>query len=233
MNDLTHCPDLTTLANEINEEHQQFEQLLRQSLDRARRAGELLLKAKAALPDGQWLPWLKANIQATPRTAQRYMRIANAWGILESRCDTVSQLSMRDAITLLTESRNTIAPTVAVQDSDKDGEDLDVEPQEDWDEPVAVAHYYEAGLLDDASLIALLKVRDDYGPQVLHRFGDLDALVHPAVTAEDAWQLCNAMRPLDHPTLWPRCGDKLYMTPHGEIVLEGLSPRGCSRPAPQ
>jgi hypothetical protein len=40
-------------------------------------AGDLLLKAKAKLPHGQWLAWLAENVTRFPgRTARRYVSIA-------------------------------------------------------------------------------------------------------------------------------------------------------------
>jgi hypothetical protein len=39
--------------------------------------GKLLLEAKAKVPHGQWLPWLRANVAFGERSAQGYMRIAS------------------------------------------------------------------------------------------------------------------------------------------------------------
>ena len=42
----------------------------------ARRAGELLLKIKAVLPHGEFLPWLENHVAVSARQAQRYMAVA-------------------------------------------------------------------------------------------------------------------------------------------------------------
>ena len=74
-------------AAEINLLHEQAKQnskLSRQALDAALvaawRAGHLLLAEKARvrrkMGRGAWLSWLEANFRGTPRTAQRYMKLA-------------------------------------------------------------------------------------------------------------------------------------------------------------
>lgn len=42
-----------------------------------RKAGELLIKQKALLPHGAWLPWLQANVKCSISQAQRYMEMVN------------------------------------------------------------------------------------------------------------------------------------------------------------
>jgi hypothetical protein len=92
---------LAELAGRINAEHQQVETALRAGLEHARAAGELLLQAKAQCGHGRWLEWLKANVAFTDRTARRYMTIASRWEELTGKSDTVSDLSCRDALQLL------------------------------------------------------------------------------------------------------------------------------------
>jgi hypothetical protein len=64
------------LATRINETHALAIQHAGQALIFAIRCGELLLKAKASIPHGQWLPWLRANVEFSERSAQGYMRVA-------------------------------------------------------------------------------------------------------------------------------------------------------------
>jgi hypothetical protein len=71
---------LAELAAQINAEHGLAETAIREGLSHARQAGMRLLQGKARIPHGNWLPWLKANCrQGNPRTAQRYMRLAEHW----------------------------------------------------------------------------------------------------------------------------------------------------------
>ncbi|MDQ6834487.1 MAG: DUF3102 domain-containing protein [Chloroflexota bacterium] len=42
--------------------------------------GQQLLAAKARLPHGQWLPWLRAEFALSERSAQSFMRVAERFG---------------------------------------------------------------------------------------------------------------------------------------------------------
>ncbi|MHC4538305.1 MAG: DUF3102 domain-containing protein [Planctomycetota bacterium] len=59
--------------NEILTLHNELSGLLKTSLHKAMRIGELLTQQKASLQHGQWLPWLEKNIPIKERTVQRYM----------------------------------------------------------------------------------------------------------------------------------------------------------------
>jgi hypothetical protein len=67
---------LTDLAARIKAEHEACISALQRGLEHAVAAGELLLEAKALIPHGQWLPWLREHAYIPERTAQRYMKIA-------------------------------------------------------------------------------------------------------------------------------------------------------------
>jgi hypothetical protein len=45
-------------------------------IEHYRRAGEMLIEAKAQVEHGQWLGWLEANFHLSINTAQDYMRLA-------------------------------------------------------------------------------------------------------------------------------------------------------------
>jgi hypothetical protein len=92
---------LHQLAERINAEHNAAIGAARETMDHARRAGELLLEAKRQTERGQWLAWLGANFEFTPRTAQGYMRIAAHWSDLQAKSETVSHLGLREALALL------------------------------------------------------------------------------------------------------------------------------------
>jgi hypothetical protein len=68
--------DLETLAERINREHAECAKAMRAGLHHALEAGRLLLEAKAGLPHGAWLPWLRENCTVPERTVQLYMRLA-------------------------------------------------------------------------------------------------------------------------------------------------------------
>lgn len=59
--------------------------------------GRRLIEAKEQLPRGQWQKWLAEKVEFTERTAQRFMRIAEAY----KDADTVSVLGTRKALALL------------------------------------------------------------------------------------------------------------------------------------
>ena len=63
----------------------------------ALRCGNLLIKAKATVPHGHWLPWLRKNIAFSDRTAQGYTRIAQRFSRLQMR-GSVADLSVRGAL---------------------------------------------------------------------------------------------------------------------------------------
>jgi hypothetical protein len=217
--DLMPRPDLADLATRINHEHQQAEQALRSGLEHARAAGVLLLEAKGKVAHGQWLAWLEANVTFTPRAAQGYMRVAREWGRLEAKAKHVSHLTYREALAALAQPSED-----DTDDIGDDGDEPDVpgpkrQPVSLSDLPPALAFFREKELLSDEALAELLTLQDDYGPEVVHRFHDLDALTAP-LTTEDAWGVFNVMRPLDHPTLWP-----IEMRPgteRAEAVAEAL-----------
>src|SRR4051812_39670335 len=70
---------LTTLASEINAQHEQAETASRDALAHAKHAGELLIKAKARIAHGNFLPWVRSHFAGTPRTAQHYMKVVKHW----------------------------------------------------------------------------------------------------------------------------------------------------------
>lgn len=95
---------LPTLAVGIREEHEAAVSAARSALDHARKAGELLIQAKAQLAHGEWTPWLGANFPASPRTARLYMRVAERWPELAAT-QNGNALPIREAAKLLAESK--------------------------------------------------------------------------------------------------------------------------------
>jgi len=73
-------------AAQIREHHLLAHQHKDKAIDHARQAGEILLRVKASLAHGEWLPWLQANVPFTARTAQSYMAVAAP----RPKCETLS-----------------------------------------------------------------------------------------------------------------------------------------------
>ena len=119
-----NLPALDALADRINAEHQAFHSAMQKGLEHALEAGRLLLEAKAGLAHGEWLPWLKKNCPGiSERSTQRYMRLADNRGALESA--TVADLTMRAAEEALTTPRGA------------EGDFTHVAPRLSWSERMA------------------------------------------------------------------------------------------------
>jgi Protein of unknown function (DUF3102) len=61
-------------VEEINQLHADICLAARGTIEAAIRIGELLTEERKALKYGEWLKWLKGNIQFSQRTAYRYVR---------------------------------------------------------------------------------------------------------------------------------------------------------------
>jgi len=98
----TTTTDLPTLASWINNSHARVTATNRSYLTFARECGDWLKQAKTTVPRGQWLAWIKANLEFTPRMAQYYVTIADEWETISRQCETVSHLTLRQAVKLVT-----------------------------------------------------------------------------------------------------------------------------------
>ena len=117
---------LPGLAAAIEREHEAASAAARRQLQHALECGRLLLRAKALLPHGDWLPWLAGNCTLKPRTAQAYMRLARELPKLaEANAQRVADLSVRDAIAALatTSRQMTTLPEPAVAQVLRQAED--------------------------------------------------------------------------------------------------------------
>jgi hypothetical protein len=68
---------------------------MRQAVEHAIAAGELLIEAKKQVKHGEWQTWLMANCDISERTVQAYMKLARA--PLEKR-NAVADLPLREAL---------------------------------------------------------------------------------------------------------------------------------------
>jgi Protein of unknown function (DUF3102) len=105
--DLTRSNSLADLAARIIAEHQAVSTALRDSVRHAIAAGELLAEAKAQVPHGQWLPWLRGHCTMAERTAQLYMRCAESREAIEANTQCVADLSLNEAAAMLALSSDT------------------------------------------------------------------------------------------------------------------------------
>lgn len=92
---------LADYAAVINDEHRAAYGCAQEAIEHARVAGEHLLKAKAALKHGEWLPWLAANVDVGERQARRYMAVAENWAAISVKSDFKSDLTLAGALDAL------------------------------------------------------------------------------------------------------------------------------------
>jgi hypothetical protein len=97
--------DLPALAKQINTDHAAIVAAAKTAVTRAISAGEALLVAKSAVPDGTWLRWLRANCTVSERTAQLYMQLAEHRLVLEAaardQSATIADQTLNGAIKML------------------------------------------------------------------------------------------------------------------------------------
>ena len=96
---------LRDLAARIAEEHEQVTNATRTALTHAITAGELLLEAKGPVGHGQWETWVKGVCKLPPRTASRYMLLAENRETIKTKSATVADLTVRAALRLLKSDR--------------------------------------------------------------------------------------------------------------------------------
>jgi hypothetical protein len=97
--------DLPELAGRINAEHAAVSAAMRQGLEHARRAGELLCEARQHVPHGDWEGWLAEHFHGSARTARLYMRVFRRWLELPAAHENGNALPLREAARLLATPR--------------------------------------------------------------------------------------------------------------------------------
>jgi hypothetical protein len=90
-----------TRIQEIVRLHSEVAGLLRQTLEKAIRIGQLLSEQKQILKHGEFIPWIEANIPFTDRTARNYMQLYRE----RDRIKTETVSGLKEAYALLTSSR--------------------------------------------------------------------------------------------------------------------------------
>ena len=75
---------IETAAVELNRLHGEIETSLRTTVEYAIRAGAILSNVKEKVGHGDFLPWLKANVRFTDKTAESYMKLHRHSNKIES-----------------------------------------------------------------------------------------------------------------------------------------------------
>jgi Protein of unknown function (DUF3102) len=95
---------LAEIAAQVNAAHEGVEAASRAAVCHARRAGDLLLKAKARVQHGYWRTWLQTHFKGSHQKAERYMRIARHWNEIVARGG--EDLGVRDALSLIAQKED-------------------------------------------------------------------------------------------------------------------------------
>ncbi|NJL56480.1 DUF3102 domain-containing protein [bacterium] len=100
--EVTPPVDLSEVAREINQCHENGKRHLYNAVLSFKQAGEKLIQIKSSLPHGEWGDWLAEYCpDISERTARNYMRLAENWQQLEQNGNAVADLSLRKALDLL------------------------------------------------------------------------------------------------------------------------------------
>jgi hypothetical protein len=121
---------LGELAAQINSAHAAGEEASRKGLAFFRQTGAMLHRAKAMVPHGGWLDWLRRNVAFSVQSASNYMRIADNW-------ERVSGASgLQDALRALAEDarEEPELPTVGNSEPEQTAAGEEVAPAEVEDE---------------------------------------------------------------------------------------------------
>jgi hypothetical protein len=186
--------DLKAMVQQANDEIRIGEANMRVGAEHFRKAGELLLKLKKEVGHGAWTHFAKQNLQAPLRTLQRYMRLAKAppVALLEEQWAIICGKSGGEQ-----EEADT-PPGPAVEPAWEPYVASGPTPV-----PAAISSLAESGLLDTESVAFLLKIRDDYGDEIVWQCDRAVLEDDARKDATDVFLALNAIRPLDQPTLWP------------------------------
>ncbi|MEW8230384.1 MAG: DUF3102 domain-containing protein [Candidatus Thiodiazotropha endolucinida] len=133
--------DLAAYQSKIRKHHNAAQAAADSAIKNALAAGKLLVKAKAEVRHGEWLPFLEST-GVNPRTAQRYMKLAKNEHLLKN--DSASFVSVTKALEYLNE-RNISPPPIGCHlHLSEGGRELWIWPAEKgW------YHYFEMVDTDD------------------------------------------------------------------------------------
>ena len=122
---------LETLAEMANEAAELAERDMVSAVGRAWDCGRYLLAAKAQVPHGQWMHWVRVNFDRELRTASRYMQLAGAF---ESRAAIAEAASIRQAMRMISQPEEVVAdetePELVEEVETEPKPEPEIEPQE-------------------------------------------------------------------------------------------------------
>jgi hypothetical protein len=104
-----HGPVSVINAATINKLHDEAVAFGQKSTSSAKACGDMLIKMKATMAHGEWLPWLKEHITFSESTAQAYMKLAAGWDQLKP--PAAGDLTLQGALKLLAAPAKTKAKT--------------------------------------------------------------------------------------------------------------------------
>jgi len=116
---------LVDLRERLKAEHAAAVGALKSGLAHALAAGDILREAKRSLKHGQWLHWM-ASSGILESTAQRYMELAGSRSVIEAKSDTLTDLSVSGALTLLSVDSDELATKLAQKAVDTACEMLEI-----------------------------------------------------------------------------------------------------------
>ena len=91
--------ELLILSERINEADRNAQDSAKKAVVWGIECGKSLNEAKAIVKHGEWLIFLKDNCEVSERTAQNYMRLANAYPAIDAEnTKRVADLSLREAL---------------------------------------------------------------------------------------------------------------------------------------
>jgi len=87
-----------TLATRVNAKYREVERSARSTVEAAIELGGMLIERKSTLPQGEWLPWVRAYFQGSERQAQRFMQLYRERDKLLQNPTRVSEMGFREAL---------------------------------------------------------------------------------------------------------------------------------------
>jgi len=197
---LTSIPP-ETLIQMANESSELAELCLRDAVQHALRAGRALVAAKAQLPHGKWMAWLRTNFDRDVATAARYMRLADNW---HSTPNIQQSESIRQALRLIAEDGRQAEP-IEVLPEPRAPEPVEPVEPDDIDEPEIEPQ--ERPSIRKVSAEAR-KVPEDKRPKT------------PEAATHDSWPVL--IDDPDERVLWYRVGESFVVADADDVAAAAL-----------
>ena len=144
-------PIIRNYAKEINDLHKEVFGAAKMTLEKAIKAGELLVKCKAGMPHGEWMSWMEDNLEFSQQQASRYMRAYDR----------------RDSLKLLSESNFGGWERALIEHKPKPKQEVEEESEMDEDVPPFSEEQEVSGLEDARPEENIVDVEEDQGGEVV------------------------------------------------------------------